>query len=645
MRTALAIAALVVLIVHGAVFYQQFQNEWSSQQKAYFDQAQSRAVNAAEKAELGARSPKVEQILVSTFGENRVDRCTTCHIAADDPRFKDHFEPLKSHPFSAAMGDAKKPNGEWERKHKFNDFGCTVCHDGQGRGLDQFHAHGADEFWPDPMLGYVKQANWRKDFTHLTGNEFLEAACAQCHTEDNFAGTPHLNRGRQLFFKYNCFGCHKIDGLSEGTLGPELTEAGKKYKVDYLWESIVEPRANLATSFMPQFRMPWEDVRDLVVFLKSRKGFNYNETGLSRYRARLNPRLESPEAAAMVTDASLKSPHITGFDLLDQHSCLACHKLNDKDGGIAPDLSYEGLTRDSDWIFAHFKNPRDRMPDSIMPSFRYTDQVFRDMTTYLVSLKTPAKFAPGAETFKNLCARCHGDKADGMGLTEPYLDPAPRNLAKGSFLGTKPRERLIRSIENGVPGTSMPDWGKVLNDEQINGTLDYIFATFVDDKNARHVEHHMPETNPVPNSPESRARGEATFLARCTGCHGKKADGKGPNSIDISPHPRNLRNAFFVHALSDTRMLESILYGVRGTAMPSWIEYGLTQKDAGDLINYIRGLTPAQRLAAPIRTADTAPRIPPGVSRATSPDSASLSRDREGAVPSNHPTQIRQGDK
>ena len=40
--------------------------------------------------------------------------------------------------------------------------------------------------------------------------------------------------------------------VSEGTLGPDLTEAGKKCKIDYLWESIVEPRANLATSFMPQ---------------------------------------------------------------------------------------------------------------------------------------------------------------------------------------------------------------------------------------------------------------------------------------------------------------------------------------------------------------------------------------------------------
>ena len=99
-------------------------------------------------------------------------------------------EPLKTHPYSAAMGDVQR-NGHWERRHKFSDFGCTVCHDGQGRGLETHYSHGEDEFWPDPLLGYVTQANWRKDFApHLKGKEYMEANCAQCHTEENFAGTP-----------------------------------------------------------------------------------------------------------------------------------------------------------------------------------------------------------------------------------------------------------------------------------------------------------------------------------------------------------------------------------------------------------------------------------------------------------------------
>ena len=102
---------------------------------------------------------------------------------------------------------------------------------------------------------------------------------------------------------------------------------------------------------------------------------------------------------------------------------------------------------------------------------------------------------------------------------------------------------------------------------------------------------NLPDQNPVPTSAESITRGERTFMARCTGCHGRKQDGKGPNSLDIFPHPRNLRNVWFVENLSDRRMLESILYGVQGTAMPSWVDYGLSQKDAGDVMNFIRSLT------------------------------------------------------
>lgn len=47
--------------------------------------------------------------------------------------------------------------------------------------------------------------------------------------------------------------------------------------------------------------------------------------------------------------------------------------------------------------------------------------------------------------------------------------------------------------------------------------------------------------------------------------------------------------------MNDRRVMESILYGVQGTAMPPWIDYGLSQKDAGDLMNYIRSLTQASR--------------------------------------------------
>ena len=588
-RITLAVVSFIVLIVHGIVFYDQFFNRWEKHQTAYLEQARSLAKTDAERHALDERAPRIEQIIVTQFGESRVDRCTTCHIASDDPRFQGHAEPLRSHPYSSALGDVQV-NGHWERRHKFNDFGCTICHDGQGRGLEAFYAHGEDEFWPDPMLGYVTQANWHAEFKgKLTGKEYMQANCAQCHTEDNFAGTRLVQRGRQLFFEKACYGCHRIEGLTNGTLGPDLSEVGKKFKVNYLWEHTVDPRAFQPTSFMPKFDLTDDEIKALTVFLKSRRGINFAETSLGQYRARLQQtKLEEPNKAqaAMATAAR-------GEQLINQHSCTACHKLGDRDGHIAPDLSYEGLIRDEDWMMAHFREPKSRIPDSIMPVFGFSESDFHSISGYLKTRNAPASsFKTGEEVYKNLCARCHGEKGDGKGVTYLYLDPAPRDLTKAAFMNSKPDQRFLDSLKNGVPGTSMPPWERVLTDEQRRAVLAYIFQTFVKEPRGQLKERKVPEQNPVTASAESIHHGEQVFLQRCTGCHGRKADGKGPNSLDISPRPRNLRNSFFVHNVPDKRLFDSILYGVQGTAMPSWIDYGLTQNDVGDLINFIHSMNP-----------------------------------------------------
>jgi mono/diheme cytochrome c family protein len=143
----------------------------------------------------------------------------------------------------------------------------------------------------------------------------------------------------------------------------------------------------------------------------------------------------------------------------------------------------------------------------------------------------------------------------------------------------------------------MPAWKNALTGDQINGVLQYVFTTFTREPRKEVKEPAVPAANPVAMSGDSVARGEKTFVMRCGGCHGRKADGKGPNSLDILPRPRNLRNGPFVASVSDERLFQSILYGVQGTAMPSWIDYGLQTNDVGDLVNFIRSIhahTPAR---------------------------------------------------
>jgi mono/diheme cytochrome c family protein len=235
------------------------------------------------------------------------------------------------------------------------------------------------------------------------------------------------------------------------------------------------------------------------------------------------------------------------------------------------------------------------MSDSIMPAFRFTDDEFKAMTAYLMTLRGQATPASGEVIYKNLCLRCHGAKGDGMGPIAEHLDPYPRDLTKAGFMNSKSEARLVNSIRNGVNGTSMPAWGKAVTEEQAKAVLDYIQTTFTKEPRRELKAKAIPETNPVAMSPESVTRGEALFVNRCAGCHGHKGDGKGPNSLDILPKPRNLRNSFFVNSIDDKRLFESIQYGIQGTAMPPWIDYGLTNNDVGDLVNFIRSINPKSK--------------------------------------------------
>jgi mono/diheme cytochrome c family protein len=173
-------------------------------------------------------------------------------------------------------------------------------------------------------------------------------------------------------------------------------------------------------------------------------------------------------------------------------------------------------------------------------------------------------------------------------------------------MNSKPEARFLDSLRYGVPGTSMPAWDRVLTEEQRRTVLTFVFEKFVREARPELKAHKVPEQNPVASNADSVHRGEQIFLQRCTGCHGRKADGKGPNSLDISPRPRNLRNSFFVNSVPDRRMFDSILYGVQGTAMPSWIDYGLSKNDVGDLVNFIRSINPPQKASPP---SDKAPKL------------------------------------
>jgi mono/diheme cytochrome c family protein len=83
--------------------------------------------------------------------------------------------------------------------------------------------------------------------------------------------------------------------------------------------------------------------------------------------------------------------------------------------------------------------------------------------------------AEGSQLFRQHCLHCHGLTGNGQGPTAAWVNPHPRDYRRGIFKFTsssqetgvrKPRrEDLIRTISQGIEGTSMPAFGAQTNSQ------------------------------------------------------------------------------------------------------------------------------------------------------------------------------------
>ena len=71
------------------------------------------------------------------------------------------------------------------------------------------------------------------------------------------------------------------------------------------------------------------------------------------------------------------------------------------------------------------------------------------------------------------CMQCHGQKGDGRGIMAAMFDPPPRNFCCAETVDGVPDGQLFWIIKNGSPGTSMPAF-KHLSDDQIWQLVHYI---------------------------------------------------------------------------------------------------------------------------------------------------------------------------
>ena len=127
------------LLIGGLVvlgYYKDEYREWKDYQHKFIQEEVRRATTPQQRLLAQATPVQVRQIVLPDL--NRVDRCTTCHLAVDDPSYGGYPQPLAYHPL--------------HEQHPSEKFGCTICHRGQGRATTSTDAHGSVAQWDEPML-------------------------------------------------------------------------------------------------------------------------------------------------------------------------------------------------------------------------------------------------------------------------------------------------------------------------------------------------------------------------------------------------------------------------------------------------------------------------------------------------------------
>lgn len=517
---------------------------------------QWREIQASVRTDAGPADVRLRQIVVPKLGAT--DRCVTCHVG---------MAPGEQGASGHAMAAAHPPVG-----HDPAEFGCTVCHGGQGRATDKADAHGDVHFWPTPMIPA----------------RYAYAGCGSCHTHIQVPNQSQLARGRNLFERHDCLACHGLDGRG-GTLrpggaggmeGPDLSKAGARGFDQRWYEKHLElAQRSDAPGWKAAFAPFDPQAREtLEAFLNSRVGA---------------PRLV--EAKALF--------HTLG--------CRGCHKIGGVGGDDGPDLSQVGQ-RDpgqldfthvrgertlANWLSEHTRDPARIVAGSKMPKFGLGDEEIDLLTYYLLSLRrsdVPEAFWPkdrvaasrfgqrefgtdGATLFGAFCAACHGPAGEGRRF--PGSPPMPA-IGNADFLAVARDGFLESTIWLGRPGRRMPAFGEQsggLRREEVGSIIAHLRR-----------EAGVPEPAKMHERPRwvtaDPQRGRPLYERHCAGCHGARGEGLDAPALN---HPLLQATA------SDDYFVETIGRGRRGTPMqgfrqPSTIHPTLAPADIESIVAYLR---------------------------------------------------------
>ncbi|OIO12071.1 MAG: hypothetical protein AUJ52_00950 [Elusimicrobia bacterium CG1_02_63_36] len=355
---------------------------------------------------------------------NRYDRCVSCHLGIDPETNPAQVNAYAEHPFKA--GDIPE-----HKAHPANKFACTSCHQGQGLATTMEDAHGLVKHWEEPLLR----------------DPYIQGSCVRCHGNfEEIRGTEQAKRGKALFAKIGCIGCHSMKG-SGGEVSVDLGDIADK----------------------PASRIDWSNTGPLPPH--QRNILNWIEMHLTKDTIELIP----------------GDPH--------GHSCAhlaECEPV--APSGMPPfyeELSYEDAQALTTYMLGMTdkKLPKEfKVPASAKPEPRYADSIEHGKAVF-------TKFG---------CAGCHGEggasgrrnfNALGEGQDKTRIHEVSE-MAKGreptltKVVGTYSRDELRKKLHDGVAPSSivkfnpdgptpplfMPSWKTKIKGQEMEALLDYLFS-------------------------------------------------------------------------------------------------------------------------------------------------------------------------
>ncbi|MCE9632359.1 MAG: hypothetical protein K8S94_16825, partial [Planctomycetia bacterium] len=257
-------------------------------------------------------------------------------------------EPYSTHPrLDLFVGDSSP--------HPMKNFGCTVCHQGQGSSTSfKWASHSPNtpkqsHEWHDEY-GWFNNHHW---IFPMLPQRFEESSCLKCHHQvvdlepsEKFPEppAPKLVEGYHLIRSYGCYGCHEINGWAgpDKRIGPDMRVEPNFHEVA---EALLDDKGLEALGGTVA---RWvSDVRSSPDGRESRN--------------RLRDAIERDAAAGADAKLSPRSHQLAAL-LKDPETPGTLPK-------VGPSLRYLSSKVGFEWLYAWLRNPQEFRPSTKMPRF------------------------------------------------------------------------------------------------------------------------------------------------------------------------------------------------------------------------------------------------------------------------------------